>query len=75
MSSVCIDDGVKRGEDSEAGAETGTVITLAGRARAMTGMEEIKLLEKKNTASMRGPMIHFEGSSSTNPKVRWERRM
>ena len=54
MSLVCIDDGVKREEDSGAGAETGAVITLVDRAQAMTGMGEVKLLEKKNIISTMG---------------------
>ena len=75
MSLACIDDGVRRGEDSEVGAETGAVITPDGRALAMTGMEETKLLEKKNMASMKGRVTPSGGSSSINIKFRWERRM
>ena len=63
MLSVCIDDGVRREEDNGAEAEIVTVITLAGRAKAMTGIEETKLLEKKNTTSMVGRTIPSEGFS------------
>jgi len=54
MSLVCIDDEVRSVEDSEAGAEIETVITLVGRAQAMTGMEGIKLPEKKNINNTMG---------------------